>query len=147
MTQLSVHLIITFSNQRFSNCSPTVMLDLWSSHQTVFLETGSSGWIFGSAVTCAEVVLWFLETILLNVQRSLSVNVDSCPLFLFNDDVFPWFMYDGDIILETVILNTPNNTVVFVTHAPAHQWSVLFTNWTSLPFSNFFTQTVTQHNH
>jgi hypothetical protein len=35
------------------------MLDLWSSHQTDFVETGSSRWIVSSAVTCAAVALWF----------------------------------------------------------------------------------------
>jgi hypothetical protein len=37
------------------------MLDLWGSHQTVFVETGSSRWIFHSAVTCAAVVVWFCK--------------------------------------------------------------------------------------
>jgi hypothetical protein len=42
---------ITFSNQRFSSCSPAVdVLDLWSSRRTVFVETASSRWIFSSAV-------------------------------------------------------------------------------------------------
>jgi hypothetical protein len=31
-------------------------------------------------------------------------------------------------------------------HLNAHQRSVLFRNWTGLPFSDSFTWTVTQHN-
>jgi hypothetical protein len=33
------------------------MLDLWSSRQTVYVETESSRWILSSAVNCAAVVL------------------------------------------------------------------------------------------
>jgi hypothetical protein len=37
------------------------MLDLRSWRRVVFVETGSSRWILGSAVTCAAAVLWFFE--------------------------------------------------------------------------------------
>jgi hypothetical protein len=55
----------------------------------------------------------------------------------------------ANITLETVTLETPSTVASFVTDAPAnmHQWSVLFQNQTSLPFSNTFTQIVIQHNH
>jgi hypothetical protein len=94
------------------------MLDLWSSRRTDFVETGSSKWIFSSAVTYVEVVVWFFEKkILLNVRWFLSVNVDFRPLFLFTTVVFPWFVY-ADITLETVALDTPNNVADFATDAP-----------------------------
>jgi hypothetical protein len=35
------------------------VLDLWSSQQTVFVESGRSRWIFSSAVPCAAIVLYF----------------------------------------------------------------------------------------
>jgi hypothetical protein len=35
------------------------------------------------------VIVHFFETILLNVRRSLSVNVDFRPLFLFAEVIFP----------------------------------------------------------
>jgi hypothetical protein len=101
------------------------MLDLWSSRRTVFVETGSSKWVFSSDVTCAVVILWFFETILLSVRRSLSANFDLRLLFLFSDDVFPWFVY-ADITLDTVTLNTPNNVAVFVTDAPAKRGQVSY---------------------
>jgi hypothetical protein len=60
VTPSFTHLSITFSYQRFSSCSPTMDVGLWSWHQTVFVETGSSGWIFGSAVChlccCSSVI-------------------------------------------------------------------------------------------
>jgi hypothetical protein len=93
------------------------VLDLWSSRQTVFMETRSSRWIFSSAVICAAVVLWIFETILLKLRRSHSVNVDFHPLFPLVDVVLPWFVY-ADVTLETVALDTPNNMAVFVTDAP-----------------------------
>jgi hypothetical protein len=67
--------------------------------------------------TCSAVVVRFFETVLLNVRRPLSVNVDFRPLFLFAD-VLPLFVY-ADITVETVALDTPNNVAVFVTDAPA----------------------------
>jgi hypothetical protein len=73
---------------------------------------------FSSTVTYIAVVLWFLETILLSVRRSLSVIFYFCQLFLFADVVFPWFVY-ADITLETVALDTPNNVAIFVIDAPA----------------------------
>jgi hypothetical protein len=94
------------------------MLDLWCSRRTVFVEIESSRWIFSSAITCTAVVVWIFETVLLNVRRSLSVNVDYRPLFLFADVVFLWFTY-ADITLETVGLDTPNNTAIFIIDAPA----------------------------
>jgi hypothetical protein len=82
------------------------------------------------------------------VQWSHSVSVDFCPLFLFTDVVFTWFIY-ADITFETVILDTPNNVAVSVTDAPAKHAPAIcpLPNQTSLPFCNFLTQTVTQHNH
>jgi hypothetical protein len=93
------------------------MLDLWNSHQTVFVETQSSRWIFSSAVTCAAVVLLFFKTILPNVRWSLSVNVDFHPLFLIADVVFLWFV-NANFTLETVALDTHNNVAV-LSHAAA----------------------------
>jgi hypothetical protein len=86
-----------------------VDVELWNSRWTVFVETESSRWLFISAAVdlcCAALVVWLLETALLNVRWSLSVNVDFHPLFLFADIVFPWFVY-GDIILEIVALDIP----------------------------------------
>jgi hypothetical protein len=54
------------------------------------------------------------------VRRSLTVNVDFCPLDLIPNVVFPWFMY-ADVTLETVALDTPNNLAVFVTDVPANR--------------------------
>jgi hypothetical protein len=52
------------------------------------------------------------------MRRSVSVNVEICPLFLFADVVFPWFVY-ADITLKTVALDATDNVAVFVTDAPA----------------------------
>jgi hypothetical protein len=53
------------------------------------------------------------------------------------------------ITFETAAFNTHVKVAVFVSDAPAkhHQLSVLFQNWTSLPFSSSFTLTVTWYNH
>jgi hypothetical protein len=108
-----MHLSSTLSNQRFSNCSPTVdvgFVELMS----VFVETGSSRWIFSSAA----VVLWFF---LNNPSHCMTISFCQCwflstvPLRCV---VFPWFTYDN-ITLKTVPLDTPNNVAVFTTVAPA----------------------------
>jgi hypothetical protein len=65
------HLSITFSYQRFSNCNPTVDVGFVKPTSDSFRGNRA----ITSAVTCAAVVLWFLETIL-NVRRSLSVLAD-----------------------------------------------------------------------
>jgi hypothetical protein len=69
--------------------------------------------------TCAAVVQWSFETILLNVRRSLSVNVDFRPRSLFAD-VFPRLAY-AEITLVTVALETPSNVADLVTDAPAER--------------------------
>jgi hypothetical protein len=91
------------------------ILELWSSRETVFVETVSSRWLFSFAGRCAAVVLWFFETSLLNEPQSLSVSVKFHPLFMFTDVVFPWFAY-ANITLETVTFDTPNNVAVFITY-------------------------------
>jgi hypothetical protein len=51
------------------------------------------------------------------------------------------------ITLETVALDTPKiwQFLQQMIHLNAHQRSVLFQNWTSLPFSDSLTWVVTQH--
>jgi len=83
------------------------MFDLWSSGQTVFVETGSLSWILSSVVTFAAVDLWFLDTILFHVRRSLSLGFGFRPPFLSADDGFPWFVCEV-INLATAALVTPN---------------------------------------
>jgi hypothetical protein len=119
MTPSFTHLSITFSNQRFSNCSPTVDVGM------VKLMSGS---FYGNRVfemniqfychLCCRRSVFFRKKILFNIRRSLSINVNFCPLFLFADVAFPWFVYT-DITLETVALVTPNNVAVFVADGPA----------------------------
>ena len=109
---------IIFSNQRFSNGCSAWMLDLWSSHQTVLVQTGSSRWILSSTVTFAAVVVWFLDTFLFNVWQSLSLSFGFQPPFLLADGVFPWFVYVL-ITLEITALDTPDKVAVLVTDTPA----------------------------
>jgi hypothetical protein len=111
VTPSFTHLSITFSNPRFSNCSLNVevgFVKLTSDSfcgNKVFKMTIQ----FRCPVTCAAVILWFLETVLLNVRRT-PVSVDFRPLFLFADVC-------ADITTEIVALDTPNNVAVFVTDA------------------------------
>jgi hypothetical protein len=110
-TQLS----ITVSNQSLKNCGPIIDVGFVK----LMSDSLCRNWVFRMnihfccPVTCAVVVVWFFEIKFLNVRRSLSVNVDFFPLFLFADVVFPWFVY-ADITLETVALDTRNN----VAHLP-----------------------------
>jgi hypothetical protein len=111
MTPSFTHLSITFSNQRFSICSPTAGVGF------VKLTTDSfcGKWAFKVNIQfcchlCCNSSLFFKTTVL-NVRRSLSVSVHFRPLFLFAD-VFPGFM-------ETVALDTTNNVAVFVADAPS----------------------------
>jgi hypothetical protein len=94
---------IIFGNKRFSNGSSAWMLDLWSSRQTVLVQTWSSRWILSSAVTFAAVVVWFLDTFLFNVRQSLSLSFGFRPQFLLADGVFTWFVY-AVTTLETTAL-------------------------------------------
>jgi hypothetical protein len=97
-------------------------------------------WTFNSTVISAAVVVWFFEIILLNLWRSLFVNMYFRPLFLFADIAFPRFVY-ADISLETVALHTQ------MLHLHKNPRSVFFQNRTSLPMSDSFTWTVIQDNH
>jgi hypothetical protein len=94
---------------------------------------------FCCPVICTAVVVWFFETILPIVRRSLSINVDFRPLFLFADVVFPWFMY-ADITLETVALDTCNNVSGFVRDAPAKHAPTIcpLSKSDNSPISRFF---------
>jgi hypothetical protein len=65
------HLSITFSNQRFSNCSsPTMGIG--------FVKLTSGSFCGNRVFKIAAVVLWFFETIFLNVRRSLSMLIFVC---------------------------------------------------------------------
>jgi hypothetical protein len=118
------------------------MLDIWSSYWTFFCR--NSIFRMNIQFCCSS---WFFKTIL-GVQWTLSVSVDFLPLFLFTD-VLPWIVCAG-ITLETVALDTPNNVAVFLSQMvqlSTHQWSVIFQRQISLPFSDAFTHTLTQHNY
>jgi hypothetical protein len=139
MTPLFTHLSITFSNQRFSNCCPTVNVAFVK--LTSFSFCGNRVFKMNIQFCCSRSVIF--ETIFLSVRWS-PVIVDSCPLFLFADAGFP-FVY-ADIISETVTLDTPN-TLLQMLQVNVHQGSVLFQNQSSPPFTDSFTWTITQHNH
>jgi hypothetical protein len=113
MTPSFTHLSITFNSRRFSNCSRTMDFGFVKLTSDSFCGNWVIKIQFCCPVTCAGVVLWFFAIILLNIQQSLSVNVDFHPLFLFADIVFPWFTY-ADITSETVALDTPNDMAIFV---------------------------------
>ena len=104
------------------------MLDLWSSRRTVFVETGSSRWIFSSTVTSAAVLLWFLDTVLFKGWGFLSLRFGFQSLFLLADDVFPWFVY-AIITLETTAMDTSNKVAVPVTDAPGKHTPTICSLW------------------
>jgi len=99
------------------------MLDMWSSRRTGFAR-----WILSSGVTFAAVVLSFLDTILFNVRRSLSVSFGFRPLVLVADDVFPWLVY-AVITMETAAMDTPNKVAVLVIDAPAKRAPIICPFW------------------
>ena len=124
-----------FSNQRFSSTMDVGFVKLPSD----FLWNQSSRWISSSAVTFAAVLLWFTDTLLFNVQRSLSLGFGFWPLFLLDDDVLPWFVY-VIITLETAALDTPNKVTVSLQmlQLNMHQQSVLFENLRRLSFCSTY---------
>jgi hypothetical protein len=95
VTPSFTHLSITFSNQRFSNCSPTTTLDVGFVKFTLDSFCGNRIFEmniqFCSNVTCAGVIVWFFETIFLNVRWSLSVSIDLCLLMLSSHDRAHWW--------------------------------------------------------
>jgi hypothetical protein len=80
---------------------------------------------------------------------SLSVNVDSFPLFLFSDLILSWFVY-VEKTLETVALNKPNNMTVVSENLQLTRNNDLF-SFEIGQAPNFLIllhiHTVTQHNH
>jgi hypothetical protein len=141
MTPSFTHLSITFSNRRFSSCSPTVDVgfltsDSFCGNRVFKMNTYL---VLLSCYLCYSGVIFREKEILLNVRRSLSVNVDLCPLFLFADVVFPWFVY-ADITSETVPLNTPNNVAVFITDDPTKRAPIIcgLLKWDKSPIFRFF---------
>ena len=119
------------------------MFDLWCSCRTVCIETRWSRWMLSSAATFAAVVRWFLDTILFDVRRSLSLSFGFRTLLLLADDVFPYFVY-AVITLETAALYTPNEVAVLVTDAPAKRALTICPLWKSykLLFCSTFILTV-----
>jgi hypothetical protein len=84
------------------------------------METEASKWILSSAVTFAAAILWFLDTVLFNVWRSLSFSFGFRPLLLLADDVFP---------LETAAPDTPNRVAFLVTDAAAQRLPTICPLW------------------
>jgi len=120
----------------FSGCWICELLFLWKQ---------PSIWILSSAVTFAAGVLWFLDTILFNVQRSLPLCFGCRPLFLSADDVIPWSVY-AIIPLGTAALVTPSKVAFFLLQTlqlNAHLQSVVFEYLTSLRFCSAFIPAVT----
>jgi hypothetical protein len=147
VTPLFMQLSIIFSNQRFSNCSPT--MDVGCVKLKLDSFCGNSVFkmysvLLPSHLCCSSAVIFQ------NNASQCTISSYQCwfSLFLFTDVVFPWSVY-ANIALETVILNKPNNVAVFVTDAQAnaHQQSVRFQNQTSLTFSDSFTSAVTGQTH
>ena len=124
------HLLAVFSLIRgLAIAALTWMLDLWSSHQTVFVETVFK---MNNNFCCHlyAVLLWFTDTILFNVWWSFSLSFGFWPLFLSAEDVLPWFVY-VITTLETAALGTPNKVAVLVTDAPAKRQPTICPLWKS----------------
>ena len=115
------------SNQRFSNCSYTLVVEALV---RMFLWKRSSKWTLSSTVTFTAVLLWFIDTILFNVWQYLSLGFGFQPLFLLAVDVLPWLVY-VIITLETAALNTPNKVAILVTDAPAKCTPTIRPLWNS----------------
>jgi hypothetical protein len=148
VTPSFTHLSVTFSNQRFSNCNPTVDVGFVKLTSVSFCRNR----VFKKNIVLLSCHLCCSSSVIFRnspsqCTRSLSVKVEFHPLFLFAD-VFPWFVY-ADIFLETVALDTPNNVTDFVTDAPAKRAPTIcpLSELGKTPIFWFFTRTVTQHNH
>jgi hypothetical protein len=83
VTPSFTHLSITFSNRRFSNCGPTGDVGF----VRVFMETGSSRWIFNSCVTfyCGTVNLVYNKR---SSRKNLSPTFILCDTDRIENDVF-----------------------------------------------------------
>jgi hypothetical protein len=98
------------------------MLDLSSKRLAVFVETGSSKWIFVSAFTCAAVVVYFFKK---NPSEYTMISFGQCRFS-------PLFLFAGVFVcrhnLKTVALYTPNNVAVLsqMLQPNARQSSILF---------------------
>ena len=105
------------------------MLDLWRSHQTVFVETVFKMNIKFCCHLCCSTSMIYRHNPLQRT-RSLSLSFGFQPLFLLADDVLPCFMY-VIITLETAALGTPNKVAVLVTDAPAKCAPTIWPLWKS----------------
>jgi hypothetical protein len=142
------HLSITFSNQKFSNCCPTVDVEFLKHSSDSFCANRvfKMNIQFCCQLCCSSCVIFWKNPS--HCMMILFCNIDFRPLFFFADVVLPWFVY-VDITLETAALDILNNVAVLsqMLQLNAHQPSVLFQNRTSLPFYYSFTRPLTQHNH
>jgi hypothetical protein len=115
---LFTHPSITFSNQRFRNCSPIVYVGFVKLTSDRFCgnRVFRMNMQFRCHICCRRSVIFRNNPS--QYTTILSASVDFHPLFLFADVVFPWFVY-ADITLETVALDTPSRVAVSVTDAIA----------------------------
>ena len=105
------------------------ILDLWSFCQTVFVETiFKMNNKFCCHLCCST--LWFLDPIVFNVRRCLSLCFSFQSLFLLADDVFPWFVYVVTT-LENAALDTPNKVAILVICTPAKSTPTICPLWKS----------------
>ena len=134
---------IVFSNQRFSNCSCTLVVG--------FVKL-LSNWFCGNKVF--KMNIEFCRHLCCSSSMIFRHNPLQCtmipftqfvyrPLFLLADDVFPWFVY-WKLLLLIHIQKWPFWLQMLQLHA--YQPSVHFEILTSLPYCGTFIWTVTQHN-
>jgi hypothetical protein len=140
------HLSITFSNQRFSNCNPPLVVG--------FVKLTSDTFC-GNSLHDEYLVLWSPMLQQLCDFSNQSPMYDELFLsLLISAYCSPALMFppnDSCMVttLETVTLNTRNKVAVFVTDAPVKGAPTFYhlSKPDKSPIFRFFTWTVTQHYH
>jgi hypothetical protein len=126
------------------------MFVLWSSRRTVFVEAGSSGWMFSSATVhlcCSSSVIFRNSpsqcTTISFYQCLFSPAVPLRWCCLSHDACMPTYPYKPSLTIHLIMWQFLSQML----QLNAHQLSVLFQYRTSLPFSNSITRSIIRHNH
>ena len=132
---MTIYIIRKFQTKLFWYGFLIVALTPWNpascSSILCFWGNGFSRGSLSSAVIFGAVFLWFFLTIHIRVRRSLSDGYRFLPEFCFCEEICPSFPYTV-ITFETVLLATPNKSLVYVTLAPGIRATTI---WPLLKFA------------
>jgi hypothetical protein len=130
------HLSITFSNQKFSNCRPT----LYVGFVKLTLDNFCGNSVFEMNIQicyqpCCNICVIFRN------NHSQCTRISFCECWYSPIDPLRWYLLVyGDVTLETVALNVTNNVAGFTVDSPAKRAPTIypFSKSNKSPILRFF---------